>query len=85
MMKEDMQLSKKQIEVIERSKTHGRRLVRQKGGYWTFAGTPLIKKNGSVVPEWYCSTNTIFALVRRGYIDMIDWKTCYIIHTTDIG
>jgi len=59
-------------------------LVRwRQGGYWTYE--EAVAKLRDLSPnlsdlEWYCTTNTIFALVRRGYMAMDDWEHCSVIH-----
>ncbi|GIP30174.1 hypothetical protein J23TS9_53040 [Paenibacillus sp. J23TS9] len=71
-----MDLSEKQEEALEQAQKHGGRLVRWKqGGYWTYAeAIPFVEDASDL--EWCCTTNTIFALVRRGYMVMDDWKHC---------
>ncbi|MBB3131130.1 hypothetical protein FHS19_005850 [Paenibacillus rhizosphaerae] len=75
-------LSKIQQEALEQARKHGGKLVRwNDGGYWTYEGV-LPKASGSTRwpdGEWRCTTNTIFALVRRGYMAMDDWHTCSVV------
>lgn len=73
-------LSKIQQEVLKQACMHGGKLVRWNlGGYWTYEGVkPKITNSlpGTPDVEWFCRTNTIFALVRRGYMVMDNWHTC---------
>ncbi|OZB94315.1 hypothetical protein [Paenibacillus sp. XY044] len=72
-----------QQEALEQARNHGGKLVRwNHGGFWTYAGVLPKTRNGSPrLPdvEWCCTTNTIFALVRRGYMAMDDWHTCSVV------
>ncbi|WP_260869540.1 hypothetical protein [Paenibacillus sp. Y412MC10] len=76
-------LSKIQQEALKQACKHGGKLVRwNDGGFWTYEGVLPKARNGSTrLPdvEWCCTTNTIFALVRRGYMAMDDWHTCSVI------
>lgn len=78
-----MILSEKQQDVLEQVHRHGGKLVRWKrGGYWTYAAALPEHEDPSMEAsdlEWCCTTNTIFALVRRGYIIMEDWRHCSLI------
>lgn len=69
-----------QQEAIDQAENHGRRLVRWKGGFWTFEGARESGDswNGVPVPEWYCRTNTVFALVRRGLMVIDDFTCVYL-------
>ncbi|MBU5442415.1 hypothetical protein [Paenibacillus sp. MSJ-34] len=75
-----MPLSEMQSEALEMAKKHGGRLIRWKGGFWTFEGArPSGERHcGSPTPEWYCTTNTVFALVRRGLMVMYSFECCYV-------
>lgn len=75
-----MSLSKSQQEVLEQALQNDGRLIRWKGGFWTFEGAKSVGKNrnGLDTPEWYCATNTIFALVRRGYLVMNNGHSCFL-------
>lgn len=74
-------LSLKQQEALRHAEHYGGRLMRCKGGVWTFEGAASLEEVGHslVTPEWYCTTNTIFALVRRGYMMMDNFDTCSLI------
>lgn len=78
-----MLLSIIQQEALEQARKHGGRLIRWSGGSWTFQGASIIEEvSGSkAFPEWHCTTNTIFALVRRGYILMEDWQSCTLVES----
>ncbi|OOC64005.1 hypothetical protein [Paenibacillus ihbetae] len=82
-----MTLSEIQQEALEQAKKHGRLVRWKKGGYWTYEGvlTKGAGSDSSSVPnlEWYCRTNTIFALVRRGYITMDNWSSCSLVQKND--
>ncbi|GIO34835.1 hypothetical protein J2TS6_59760 [Paenibacillus albilobatus] len=78
-----LMLSEIQQEALNKAQTHGGKLVRwRQGGYWTYEGAVSnIKDRSPKVSdlEWYCTTNTIFALVRRGFMAMEDWENCLVI------
>lgn len=73
-----MVISNQQQEALDQAKKHGGKLIRWRGGMWTFEGAACTGENwcGVPEPEWYCTTNTIFALVRRGYLVMDGWGSC---------
>lgn len=48
------------------------KLERVPGGYWTWPGCERHSHNG--VPYDYASTPTVEALVRRGYLEYVEWK-----------
>jgi hypothetical protein len=75
-----MSLSPIQQEAIDQASKHGKRLVRWKGGFWTYEGAKPCENigGGPQVPEWYCRTNTIFALVRRGFMAINSQNCCYL-------
>ncbi|MBB3131554.1 hypothetical protein FHS19_006277 [Paenibacillus rhizosphaerae] len=71
-----MKLSDKQMEALSMAQKHGGQLQRWKhGGYWTYEREPDDSRNLSK-PGWYCTTNTVFALVRRGLVKMDHWESC---------
>ncbi|MDR0268098.1 MAG: hypothetical protein LBJ26_08340 [Paenibacillus sp.] len=77
-----MFLSERQQEALNQAQKHGGKLIRlNQGGYWTYEDETA--KQGDCfqtsTPEWCCTTNTIFALVRRGYMAMDHWESCYLI------
>ncbi|MWV47193.1 hypothetical protein GRF59_26725 [Paenibacillus sp. HJL G12] len=78
-----MVLSDKQQEALEMAQKHGGKLMRWKqGGYWTYLEAiqeRVYPSQEALDLEWYCTTNTIFALVRRGYMMMDDWEHCSVI------
>ncbi|NOJ73294.1 hypothetical protein [Paenibacillus alvei] len=78
-----MLLSIIQQEALEQARKHGGRLIRWSGGCWTFQGAAIIEgdSGSKAIPEWHCTTNTIFALMRRGYILMEDWKSCTLVES----
>ncbi|MCJ8014642.1 hypothetical protein MUG84_23430 [Paenibacillus sp. KQZ6P-2] len=75
-----MVLSEIQQEALDQARKHGGKLIRwEQGGYWTYAEAIPEQEHpssGASALDWYCTTNTIFALVRRGYMIMDDWKNC---------
>lgn len=77
----NMKLSIKQQEALEHAEHNGGRLFRGKGGLWTVEGASSTGENwhGMATPEWYCTTNTIFALVRRGCMIMDNFDSCSLI------
>ncbi|WP_106766743.1 hypothetical protein [Paenibacillus faecalis] len=74
-------LSSKQKEALKKAEHNGGRLIRGKGGLWTYEGAATSGETwyGLVTPEWYCTTNTIFALVRRGHMTLDDFDTCSLV------
>lgn len=75
-------LSEIQQDELKQARAHGGKLVRwNDGGYWRYEGVLPKERNSPRLPdvEWYCTTNTIFALVRRGYMAMDDWHTCLVV------
>lgn len=74
-------LSIKQQEALEQAEHNGGRLIRGKGGLWTYEGASTSGETwyGLVTPEWYCTTNTIFALVRRGCMIMDNFDSCSLV------
>lgn len=80
---DQLMLSEIQQEALNKAQQHGGKLVRwRQGGYWTYteAVSKLRDRSPSVSDlEWYCTTNTIFALVRRGYMAMDDWENCSVV------
>lgn len=85
-----MDLSEKQQDALDQAHKHGGKLIRwNQGGFWTYPeAIPEEEESLSDASElaWCCTTNTIFALVRRGYMIMDDWKHCSLaedFHTED--
>lgn len=81
-----MELNEIQQEALHQARKHGGRLIRWKQArYWTYEAAVV---NGERYPqqvsdlEWCCTTNTIFALVRRGYMTMDNWESCSLIPQT---
>lgn len=52
---------------------HGGQLVRREGGFWTKPGEPYNARGRAY--DWYIGTNTVRALVDRGYFAETAWRT----------
>lgn len=78
-----MLLSIIQQEALEQARRHGGRLIRWSGGCWTYEGAAILEDDdhSKAFPEWHCTTNTIFALVRRGYLLMEDWRSSTLVES----
>ncbi|WP_442602142.1 hypothetical protein [Paenibacillus sp. KN14-4R] len=80
----NMDLSHNQLDALEHAQEHGGKLLRwKKQGYWTYENAmeeEIDSDQKSSLPEWYCRTTTIFALVRRGYMKMDNWESCTLIN-----
>ncbi|BFH60636.1 MULTISPECIES: hypothetical protein [Paenibacillus] len=79
-----MILSERQQEALNKAQKHGGKLIRwNQGGYWTYEEAAAKHSDPSLdasTLEWCCTTNTIFALVRRGFMMMDNWESCSLIH-----
>lgn len=51
----------------------GGQLVRREGGFWTKPGEPYNSRGPAYA--WYIGTNTVRALVGRGYFEETAWRT----------
>ena len=58
--------------VLATAMRHGGTLERHQGGYWSYQGCRLYPHNGA--PEWYASTPTVEALVKRGEMEYSKWQ-----------
>jgi hypothetical protein len=54
--------------VVERMQATGGTIERWPGGFWTTPGTGFDEAGAYRVPHWYVGTNTVAALVARGYL-----------------
>lgn len=61
------------IAAIVEIQDHGSEVVRWVGGYWTYQGCPPARGAGAV-PEWYVGTQTVEALVNRGFLEVTERK-----------
>jgi hypothetical protein len=49
---------------------HGGKLVRLRGGFWTYPDAPITSRAGIGVPEWYAGTTTVIGLRMRGLVTL---------------
>ncbi|GAB6927877.1 hypothetical protein JCM10914A_18600 [Paenibacillus sp. JCM 10914] len=84
-----MNLSEIQQQALDQAEKHGGRLIRWKQAkFWTYEAAIVNSQQFRHASEleWCCTTNTIFALVRRGYMVMDDWGSCSLVpRKTDDG
>jgi hypothetical protein len=54
---------------------HGGELVCWQGGYWTYPNCSIYEERGGYrVPIWNVGTDTVRALVSRGYFEVIGYS-----------
>ena len=63
----DKMLSKTMLKTLEYIKEHGNVITRYQGGFWAEVGWHPYER------PWF-NTNTIQALVERGYLSYTQWK-----------
>lgn len=62
-------LSDTMLVVLGQMRRAGGRIERWPGGFWTTPGTKVEREDaGYKIPAWWCSTQTVQALARRGVI-----------------
>lgn len=63
-----MNLSRIQLEALEKIRQSGGRIERRSGGYWTAPGTPRVADAPASPPQWWFSTYMVETLAARGVL-----------------
>jgi len=69
-MSKTKELSASMVAALAFALEHGGRLERFQGGYWSYPECP--RDRG--LPTQHLSTPTMEALVKRGYLQYVDWR-----------